>query len=113
VFRNSLIQKIDVLKLSCEVTLDKEDDDATPEQRIIEEETENEKNLRLAESISQLSPRQREAVYLRFFMQMSYEETASVMGITIKALYKLMARSLEVLKKKYALILLIINLLFA
>lgn len=111
-FRNSLIKKLGASEVASEIVINSEDTSSSPMQKVIEVEFESEKNSRLAASISHLSPRQKEAIYLRFFMKMSYDEAASVMGITTKALYKLMARSLEILKKKYILPLLIFQLLF-
>lgn len=39
-------------------------------------------------TISKLTARQKEAIFLRFYEQLSYEEIAEVMGITVKASYK-------------------------
>ncbi|WP_276482960.1 RNA polymerase sigma factor [Paraflavitalea pollutisoli] len=53
--------------------------------------------IRLA--MESLTPRQREALFLRFYEALSYEEIADIMHITVKASYKLMARSLLQLKQ--------------
>jgi len=53
---------------------------------------------RLQNTISSLTDRQREAVFLKFYENLSYEEIAEVMGISVKATYKLMARSLSFLR---------------
>lgn len=45
-----------------------------------------------------LTPRQREIIYLRYLKEMDYEKVASIMNITVKAAYKLTARSLETLR---------------
>lgn len=52
----------------------------------------------LQEAISRLTARQKEAIFLRFYEQLSYEEIAEIMGITVKASYKIMARSLSFLR---------------
>ncbi len=54
---------------------------------------------RVAYLLRQLTPRQREAIYLIFFEDMSYEEAASLLGISTKSMYKLVYRSIDQLKK--------------
>jgi RNA polymerase sigma factor (sigma-70 family) len=53
---------------------------------------------RLLNTIATLTDRQKEAIFLKFYENLSYEEIADVMGITVKATYKLMARSLNFLR---------------
>lgn len=55
------------------------------------------KQLNLA--MAKLTSRQREAVFLKFYEQLSYEEIAEVMDISVKASYKIMARALGFLKE--------------
>lgn len=52
-------------------------------------------------ALSRLSERQREAVYLRFYQNMDFEDIALLMGITQRAVYKLIYRAIDVLKKSY------------
>lgn len=59
------------------------------------------KSEKLSKAFSELTPRQFEAIFLRFYMNQSYEQVAESMGITVKATYKLMARSLTELKNNY------------
>ncbi len=54
---------------------------------------------KLQDALNHLTPRQREAIFLRFYEGLAYEEVASVLNISIKATYKIMARSLQALKK--------------
>ncbi|MEO7314315.1 MAG: sigma-70 family RNA polymerase sigma factor [Ginsengibacter sp.] len=49
-------------------------------------------------AISKLTPRQREALFLRYNKGFSYPEVAEMMELTIKGTYKLMARTIEALK---------------
>lgn len=53
---------------------------------------------RLKAVMSELTDRQREAIFLRFYEEFSYPEIAAMMGITVKATYKLMARSIDVMR---------------
>lgn len=55
--------------------------------------------LRLQAGLEQLSPRQREAVFLRFYEGMSYAEVAEVMDISVKGTYKVMARAIDALRE--------------
>ncbi|WP_222539389.1 RNA polymerase sigma factor [Pedobacter polysacchareus] len=50
-------------------------------------------------AMAKLTARQREAVFLRFYEQLSYEEIAEVMDISVKASYKIMARALGFMKE--------------
>lgn len=50
-------------------------------------------------AFTKLTPRQKEIIYLRYLKGMNYEELAVVMNITVKAAYKLIARSLETLRE--------------
>ncbi|RQP18677.1 MAG: sigma-70 family RNA polymerase sigma factor [Parapedobacter sp.] len=53
---------------------------------------------RLTKAMEQLTARQKEAIFLRFYEGFSYEEIAHTMEITVKATYKLMARSIEAMR---------------
>lgn len=68
------------------------------EEALIDGERRKEITEQLQLTISGLTARQREAIFLKFYEQLSYEEIAEVMGITVKASYKIMARSLDFLR---------------
>lgn len=53
---------------------------------------------KLIDAINQLTSRQKEVIYLRYFQEMEYEDVANIMDITVKATYKLNARALEMLR---------------
>jgi len=55
------------------------------EQRWIELQEEEEKWRVLQGAINQLTPRQREVLYLRFFNDLDYPEVAAVMGLSYQA----------------------------
>lgn len=74
------------------VSLNIEDD-------IIGREKNDALKIRLEHTISTLTNRQKEAIFLKFYENLSYEEIAEVMGISVKATYKLMARSLTFLRE--------------
>lgn len=70
------------------------------EDEIIIEEDRLELQKRLQSGLDQLSPRQREAIFLRFYEGMDYVEIAEVMDMTTKGTYKLMARAINGLRDK-------------
>lgn len=76
--------------------------DAEPEfsveHEIISNEINHELRDRLNSALTTLTPRQREAIFLRIYQNLSYEELAVVLNISVKATYKIMARSLSALR---------------
>ncbi len=66
-------------------------------------ELEQETKQRLQKAIQNLTNRQREAIFLRFYEGLSYEEVAAVLGISTKATYKIMSRALVQLKETLSL----------
>ena len=62
------------------------------------QETTQELQIKLRRALKSLTPHQREAIFLRFYQNLSYEEVAEVLNISVKATYKIMARSLAALK---------------
>lgn len=69
------------------------------EQQYIDREQERSQQAGLDEALSQLSAKQREIIFLRFYQKLSYEEIAQIVGSDKKAAYNLMARTLDRLKK--------------
>ena len=95
-FRNYIFkEKKKLLKL----VFQKEDQEFSIDTIIVHHETTAELRNRIQKALVMLSPRQREAIFLRFYEALSFEEVAQVMNISVKATYKLMARSLLKLKE--------------
>lgn len=65
---------------------------------LINKEVDNELQLKLRKALKALTPHQREAIFLRFYQTLSYEEVAEILNISVKATYKIIARSLSALK---------------
>lgn len=98
-FRHLLFQKI---KQARQVVLGspaEEEPDFSVEHFIIARETSAALNEQLKQALGTLTPRQREAIFLRFYEDLSYDEVAAVLNITTKATYKIMARALAQLKE--------------
>lgn len=100
-FRNRLVSHLRGKKLGTENEIDQMTSEYSPEQALIDKELSSREDKQLKRAFKELTPRQSEALFLRFYQEMSYEDIAEVMNITIKSAYKLMARSLEELKNNY------------
>ena len=68
------------------------------ESEFITKETRSAQGQQLVEALNQLTSRQKEVIYLRYFEELEYEDIAAIMNITVKATYKLTARGLESLR---------------
>jgi RNA polymerase sigma factor (sigma-70 family) len=60
-----------------------------------------EQSIGLHEAIDKLTARQKEAIYLKFYLDLSYDEIALMLGISVKATYKLFARAICELRQTY------------
>lgn len=70
------------------------------EDSIIEAEWETERNKKLRFSLHSLTKRQREAIFLKFFNQLSYHEVATIMDVHVDSVYNLISKSIDILRKK-------------
>lgn len=71
---------------------------------LINQEIGAELQEKLQRALDTLTSRQREAIFLRFYEALSYEEVAEALGITVKATYKIVARGLLQLRKEMQLL---------
>ncbi len=70
------------------------------ESEYIKKEEVYQQSLLLINALNQLTSRQKEAIFLRYFAGLEYEEIADILGITVKASYKLVARALALLREQ-------------
>ncbi|QHT65197.1 sigma-70 family RNA polymerase sigma factor [Rhodocytophaga rosea] len=75
--------------------------EASFENRLMELEEHHIRCKELDVALTYLSDRQREAIYLRFYQNIDFAEIATIMGITPRAVYKLIYRAVDILKKMY------------
>lgn len=66
---------------------------------MVSQQGKNESSQRLYSAIRSLSERQREAIYLRYFADLNYNEIAGMMGVSKEALYNLIFKSIKTLKE--------------
>ena len=74
--------------------------DLSPEKKMILQEEVLSLQQKLATALDALTPRQREAIFLRYIEGFSYEQVATMMDLTAKGTYKLMARAIDALKEQ-------------
>ncbi len=65
---------------------------------LVSKEYINESNEKLHKAMNLLTERQREAVYLRYFVELKYDEIAQMMNVQIPSLYNLIFKSIKILK---------------
>ncbi|SEN99950.1 RNA polymerase sigma factor, sigma-70 family [bacterium A37T11] len=66
---------------------------------IINNEQKEQLSKRLAVAIATLTARQREAIFLRFYEEFSYQEVATILDLSVKDTYKLMGRAIDALRQ--------------
>lgn len=68
------------------------------ESRMLEEETKVQNNQRLHAAIERLPKRQREAIHLRYFQELSNDEVAALMGVNYQSACKFIYTALKNLR---------------
>ncbi|RFS26815.1 sigma-70 family RNA polymerase sigma factor [Chitinophaga silvatica] len=69
------------------------------EHQLIQLETLEEQKRLLHAALSQLTKRQREAIYLRFYQNLSYQEVADIMSMQVDSVYNTISKAISILKK--------------
>ncbi len=69
------------------------------EVEMIQQQVSLEQQEQLTRAIAKLSERQREAVYLKFYEKMSYEQLSEVLEISLQSAYKLIGKAVDALRK--------------
>lgn len=104
-FRNRLLRDIQQHKLTTTAHPDNGeyifDLQLSADQVMIDAEKMYEQSINLNDAINKLTPRQQEVVYLKFYQDLSYDEIAAMLGISVKATYKLLARAICELRQTY------------
>lgn len=101
--RRRIIRRLSLDKRYSGQPLHQDDDhagiDFSVEFKIIQEQTDHEQQLQLQKALNQLSKRQREAIYLKFYQRISYDEVASILNLNIKSAYNLIGKAIDSLRK--------------
>lgn len=69
------------------------------ENKLIQEETAAEQKKLLQAALGNLTRRQREAIYLRFYQNLSYNEVAGIMSMQVDSVYNTISKAIAILKK--------------
>jgi RNA polymerase sigma factor (sigma-70 family) len=70
------------------------------ESMLVEEQTDFELKQKLSSAFGQLTRRQQEALYLRFYNHMTYDEIAGIMDISYQGVLNVMYKSIRFLREK-------------
>lgn len=70
----------------------------SPEAEAFQQQENQAQAARLLAAVEQLSPRQKQVIYLRYYEELEYPQIAELLAINIKGVYKLTARALDALK---------------
>ncbi len=76
---------------------------------LIHEIEEGERKIKIDKALSNLPKRQREAIFLKFYSEMTYQEIADLMEISVQAVYNLISKSLLQLQKDFSLMWIILS----
>lgn len=99
-FRNNIFKKLKLKRKTLLYSVYEEEEvEFSVESIIITRETDSTLKIRIEKAISNLTTRQREAIFLRFYEGLSYQEISVIMKISVKGTYKLLARALTDLKE--------------
>jgi RNA polymerase sigma factor (sigma-70 family) len=66
---------------------------------IIQEQISNEREVMMKRALASLSERQREAIYLKFYEKLAYQQIAGVMNIDLKSTYNIIGKAIDSLRK--------------
>ena len=70
------------------------------EERIIFSQTESEHQEKLHQAVNSLSPRQREAIFLLFYQDLTYSQIADLLAIEVKTARNLVGKAIQTLRKR-------------
>jgi RNA polymerase sigma factor (sigma-70 family) len=75
------------------------DFELSQDMHIIHKENTEAQTLQLNNALNQLSPRQKEALFLRFYQDLSYQEVAQILNVEQQSAYNIIFRGVESLRK--------------
>ena len=69
------------------------------DEKLIQSERLCEIKTEVDKALEKLTSRQREIIYYRFYMNLGFDEIADIMGMQVRATYKLTARALDTMRE--------------
>jgi RNA polymerase sigma-70 factor (ECF subfamily) len=104
-YRRALLRKISNVRKNIPVTLTDEvsfEIVISPESRLIAQQTSLHRREKVKMALNALPPRMKEALFLRFYENLSFEDIAAVMDIDQKSVYKMIYKAFDKLRQKLA-----------
>ena len=102
-FRNLVIQKVNKKRktiFGIDFSKTFKEFDPSWEENLITEQAKEQKLKQLKSAINCLTARQREAVLLKYFNELSYQQTSSIMGISLESVHNLISKAIHCLRKQ-------------
>jgi len=102
-FRNLVVQKLSKKKkmiFGIDFSKTIKEFDSSWEENLISDQTKEQKLKQLNSAINCLTGRQREAVLLKYFNELSYQQTSSIMGISLESTHNLISKAIQCLRKQ-------------
>jgi RNA polymerase sigma factor (sigma-70 family) len=100
-FRNHIIDNIELQNPVIHIEIDFEHPFEvmySPEDFIIQQQVSEENQIKIAEALNNLSSRQREAVYLRYFEDLDFDMIAIIMDMNVQSVRNTLHRGLQSLR---------------
>jgi len=76
------------------------DGEVSPEEKWVNRETQEQEQSKIKELFESLPAREREAIYLKYYRNLSYQEIVDIMGVTYKTARMLVYRGLKSIRQK-------------
>lgn len=109
--KRNIFRKVNKLKIvdgESEITELNFQAELTVEESMIRNEEENSNSKRLKEAYSGLSKRQKEAIYLKFYQNKSYEEVSDLLEMNYQSTRNLIFRAITSLRKTMSFLIILI-----
>jgi RNA polymerase sigma-70 factor (ECF subfamily) len=104
-YRRALLRKISNVRKNIPAVLTDESSFAiilSPESTLISQQSELRRKQQVKDALNALPPRMREALFLRFYEDLPFEDIAVIMEIDQKSVYKMIYKAFDKLRQKLA-----------
>lgn len=105
-YRRALLRKISQARKNSPATLPPEEQSfeviISPESQLIEQQSTLQRREKVKGALNALPPRMKEALFLRFYENLPFEDIAAIMDIDLKSVYKMIYKAFGKLRRKLA-----------
>jgi RNA polymerase sigma factor (sigma-70 family) len=74
------------------------------QEQLIAAQSEAQTNKMLECYVASLTKRQKEAVYLKFYQELTYDEISEIMGVSVNAAYNIISKAIANLRSKFTIV---------